>query len=112
MGEVAMVETVKRILAIFLIGMLSACAALNRGAGDIRTIDHAVAHVSTVPAIKSEAVQLFLREKILASASATPRPVVLMVHGGVSLHEASRQWLMNATFNGARRGEFRMKPGE
>jgi hypothetical protein len=77
MGEVAMVETVKRILAIFLIGMLSACAALNRGAGDIRTIDHAVAHVSTVPAIKSEAVQLFVRGKILASASATPRPVVL-----------------------------------
>jgi hypothetical protein len=30
-----------------------------------------------VPAIKSEAVQLFVRGKILASASATPRPVVL-----------------------------------
>jgi len=26
-----------------------------------------------------------------------------------ALHEASRQWLTNATFNGATRGEFRMK---
>ena len=79
-----MVETVKAILALSLIGMMSACAAMNRGAGDIRTIDHAVAHVSIVPAIKGEAVQLFVREKVLTSESATPRPVVLMVHGGVS----------------------------
>lgn len=31
-------------------------------------------------------------------------------HG--ALHEASRQWLMNGTFNGSRRGEFRMKREE
>ena len=68
-----MVETVKAILAMSLIGMFSACAAMNRGAGDIRMIDHAVPHISTVPAIKGEAVQLFVREKVLASESATPQ---------------------------------------
>jgi pimeloyl-ACP methyl ester carboxylesterase len=31
-------------------------------------------------------------------------------HG--ALHEASRQWLLNGTFNGARRGEFRVKREE
>ena len=50
----------------------------------IRTIDHQVPHVSTVPANRGEAVLIFVREKVLASASATARPVVLMVHGGVS----------------------------
>ncbi|MGZ8485980.1 MAG: hypothetical protein ACXW6R_18955, partial [Candidatus Binatia bacterium] len=79
-----MVNIFRSILMMSLIGMLPACMAMNRGAGDIRTIDHAVAHVSTVPASKGEAVHLFVREKVLASESATTRPVVLMVHGGVS----------------------------
>ena len=78
------VETVKVILVMTLIGALSACGAMNRGASDIRTIDHSVPHVSTVPAIKGEAAQLFVREKFLASDSTAARPVVLMVHGGVS----------------------------
>ena len=30
----------------------------------------------------------------------------------LALHEASRQWLSNGTFNGASRGEFRMKGSE
>ena len=50
---------------------------------ELRTIDHRVAHLSTVPANKGEQVEIFVREKVMASAAAQP-PVVLMVHGGVS----------------------------
>lgn len=77
----------KILIALVTVGlavMVSACASFNRGAGEIHTIDHLVPHVSTVPAIKGEAVQLFVREKVLAGDSAVARPVVLMVHGGVS----------------------------
>jgi len=79
-----MAETVKAIMAMLLIGMLSACGAMNRGGSDIRTVDHLVPHVSTVPANKGEQVRIFVREKVLIRDGSTPRPVVLMVHGGVS----------------------------
>jgi pimeloyl-ACP methyl ester carboxylesterase len=65
--------------------LISACQITGRTAGgQLRTIDHMVPHVSTVPANKGEPVRIFVREKVAASPSATPRRVVLMVHGGVS----------------------------
>jgi pimeloyl-ACP methyl ester carboxylesterase len=64
--------------------MISACQMPGRPGGGLRTIDHMVPHVSTVPANKGEPVRIFVREKVAAGPSATPRPVVLMVHGGVS----------------------------
>lgn len=79
-----MKKTFQTMVTVFCISTLAACGAMNRGASDIRTIDHLVPHVSTVPANKGDAVELFVREKLLASDSAAPRPVVLMVHGGVS----------------------------
>ncbi|MGH7784622.1 MAG: alpha/beta hydrolase, partial [Candidatus Binatia bacterium] len=51
-------------------------------AGPIRTIDHKVPHLSTVPAIKGEQVGIFVREKVAAGDAR--RPVVLMVHGATS----------------------------
>jgi pimeloyl-ACP methyl ester carboxylesterase len=58
---------------------------VERGGDEqIRTIDHMVPHVSTVPANRGEQVRIFVREKVMPGPSATPRPVVLMVHGGVS----------------------------
>ena len=69
-----MEKNFKAIMTASLIVMLSACAAMNRGASDIRTIDHSVPHVSTVPAIKGETARLFVREKVLASDSAAPPP--------------------------------------
>jgi pimeloyl-ACP methyl ester carboxylesterase len=60
------------------------CGAANMNSDTIRTTDHRVEHISTVPANKGEAVQIFVREKVLASESVATRPVVLMVHGGVS----------------------------
>ena len=47
---------------------------------DLRTIDCYVEHVSTVPVITGETVQLFVREKVKAGAENAL--VVLMVHGG------------------------------
>jgi pimeloyl-ACP methyl ester carboxylesterase len=64
--------------------LISACQLAGRSGDGIRTIDHRVAHVSTVPAIRGEPVRIFVREKVAATPSVTPRPVVLMVHGGVS----------------------------
>jgi pimeloyl-ACP methyl ester carboxylesterase len=69
--------------AALMVPLMTACNAVNPNTG-LRTIDHMVPHVSTVPANKGETVQIFVREKVLASDVATPRPVVLMVHGGVS----------------------------
>lgn len=77
-------NTFNAIATASLIGMLSACGAMNRSDSNLHTIDHMVPHISTVPASRGEAVQLFVRERVLASDSAVPRPVVLMVHGGVS----------------------------
>lgn len=62
---------------------MPACAIMNVS-GSLYTTDHMVPHVSTVPANKGEQVQIFVREKVLSSDDAKARPVVLMVHGGVS----------------------------
>jgi pimeloyl-ACP methyl ester carboxylesterase len=64
------------------LGGVMACGAINRRGDDMRSVDHRVPHVSTVPANKGEAVEIFVREKFASSAAA--KPVVLMVHGGVS----------------------------
>src|ERR671915_2471443 len=64
--------------------LISACQIAGRSGGGLRTIDHRVPHVSTVPANKGDAVRIFVREKVAAGPSAAPRPVVLMVHGEVS----------------------------
>jgi pimeloyl-ACP methyl ester carboxylesterase len=69
--------------AILGLLIMSACNTVNPS-NSLRTIDHRVPHVSTVPANKGEQVQIFVREKVAASDTATKRPVVLMVHGGVS----------------------------
>jgi pimeloyl-ACP methyl ester carboxylesterase len=56
----------------------------------ILTIDRLVSHVTTVPAIKGDQVNLFVREriseKLMQKSSGKPfeRKVVLMVHGGFS----------------------------
>ena len=72
------------IVAIAIASLISGCQmAAPGGSAQVRTIDHMVPHVSTVPANKSEQVQIFVREKVLAGDVAA-RPVVLMVHGGVS----------------------------
>jgi pimeloyl-ACP methyl ester carboxylesterase len=77
------------ILLIFLgiVEFLFACQIVSPGVGTmsegvLRTIDHMVPHISTVPAIAGQQVQIFVREKSLASESV--RPVVLMVHGAFS----------------------------
>ena len=70
--------------AIALMWVMAGCSAMNSANGDLRTIDHKVPHLSTVPANRGERVEIFVREKFLATESDKPRPVVLMVHGGVS----------------------------
>src|SRR6185503_19339526 len=62
---------------------MAACNTVNIS-NSLRTTDHRVPHFSTVPANRGEPVQIFVREKIAAAEDTTPRPVVLMVHGGVS----------------------------
>ena len=50
----------------------------------IRTVDHFVRHISTVPANRGETVRLFVRERVqgdLHHGHQRPRPVVLMIHG-------------------------------
>jgi pimeloyl-ACP methyl ester carboxylesterase len=70
---------------LFCVATIAACGAMDtRQGATIRTIDHQVPHVSTVPANKGEHVHIFVREKVLAGETGTARPVVLMVHGGVS----------------------------
>jgi len=62
---------------------MAACNTVNIS-NSLRTTDHRVPHFSTVPANRGEPVQIFVREKVAADESPTPRPVVLMVHGGIS----------------------------
>jgi pimeloyl-ACP methyl ester carboxylesterase len=63
-------------------------SALVSDPDGFRTIDRQIAHVSTVPAIAGEPVELFLREKLRrdladgAEARDWSGHVVLMVHGG------------------------------
>jgi hypothetical protein len=40
---------------------------MNTASDALRTIDHLVPHVSTVPANKDARVQIFVREKVLAA---------------------------------------------
>lgn len=53
---------------------------------NLSTVDHRVAHRSTIPAIRGESVNLFVREKVRAAApgGSGSSPVVLMIHGGYS----------------------------
>lgn len=56
---------------------------------DILTQDHFVPHISTVPANKGEAVELFVRERVKADddngiQKRHSKPVVLMVHGAAT----------------------------
>ena len=59
-------------------------------AADLVTIDRLVGHVSTVPAVAGKPIDLFVREKVIASlleahdGKARPGNVVLFVHGGFS----------------------------
>ena len=68
------------IALIFLYG----CSAMYPSPDGLRTVDHFVPHTSTVPANQGEQVKIFVREKFSAVETASPRPVVIMVHGGVS----------------------------
>ena len=75
------------LILLGIVEFLSACQIVPRGTGTmneeaLRTIDHMVPHISTVPAIAGQQVQIFVREKSLTSESV--RPVVLMVHGAFS----------------------------
>ena len=74
---------------------LAAIACLVGGAAAAQspplvTIDRLVDHISTVPAIAGQKINLFVREKIAAdlleqgSGKPFERKVVLMVHGGFS----------------------------
>src|SRR3954470_11443483 len=51
----------------------------EEGGGDLATVDHHVAHISTMPANPGEAVELFVRERY-AGRRPIGKPVV-MVHG-------------------------------
>jgi pimeloyl-ACP methyl ester carboxylesterase len=57
-------------------------AATGTKAHGIRTIEHFVPHVSTVPANRGQIVGLSVREKVPAQAESASAPVVLMIHGG------------------------------
>jgi hypothetical protein len=52
--------------AILALLLMVACNTVNTSNG-LRTIDHRVPHVSTVPANRGEPVQIFVREKIASS---------------------------------------------
>jgi pimeloyl-ACP methyl ester carboxylesterase len=78
-----MAKSIAAAATIALALAITGCSTMNPSEG-LRTIDHMVPHISTVPANKGQQVQIFVREKVLAHDAQTPRPVVLMVHGGVS----------------------------
>ncbi len=83
-------------ITLLFAALAQVCAgkALARGAVDlttevqsegedskrIRTADHFVPHISTVPANEGERVELFVRERFRRGRQRN-RPVVLMVHG-------------------------------
>ena len=46
---------------------LSGCSAMNTARDGLRTVDHLMPHISTVPADKDEQVKIFVREKVLAA---------------------------------------------
>jgi len=82
-------EVMKRIFAgAALAVVLGIMAPSTAVAETILTIDRLVSHVTTVPVIKGDQVNLFVRErvdgKLMKQGSGKPfeRKVVLMVHGG------------------------------
>jgi pimeloyl-ACP methyl ester carboxylesterase len=80
-----MAKSIAAAATVTLILAMTGCSTMNPNNSEgLRTIDHMVPHVSTVPANKGQPVQIFVREKVLTTDTRKPRPVVLMVHGGVS----------------------------
>src|SRR5205823_12818044 len=60
------------------VGLNGSLAALAVGPDEpLLSVDHSVPHISTIPAIAGEPVELYVREQVLPGFG---RPVVLMVH--------------------------------
>ena len=81
----------KRFFAGTVLAMMITLPAQDSAIAEpILTIDRLVSHVTTVPVIKGDQVNLFVRErvaeKLMKQGSGAPfqRKVVLMVHGGFS----------------------------
>jgi len=76
---------IARRIGVALVASLVAGCAMMPGDSALRTIDHRVAHVSTVAANAGQKVELFVRQKAAADLLAGKRDmtgrVVLMVHG-------------------------------
>lgn len=76
-------------LAALALAACSAGSAAQAHGPEMKTIDRLVSHTSTVPAIKGQKIDLFVREKV-PTAYVEGRPgslegkVVLFVHGGYS----------------------------
>ncbi len=66
--------------AAFFFPAIWAQAESENSGNPIRSIDHFVPHISSVPAINSKLVGLYVREKVQHSSRGTG-PVVLMIHG-------------------------------
>ena len=84
-----MKNALKRIGAIAILSALTSASSVAQQQ-TIVTIDRLVAHVSTVPAVKGQRVDLFVREKVREGALRAQNGegflghVVLLVHGGYS----------------------------
>ncbi len=77
-------------IGIVALAMAGAVERSTASGAEIATIDRLVSHLSTVPAIAGKPMDLFVREKVIASVveasdgKARPGSVVLFVHGGYS----------------------------
>lgn len=78
---------------------LAEVAAPDGETANVLTIDHAVPHISTVPANSGELVHLFVRERVRRDVEESPRPAVLMIHGrsvpilaGMELRHEDYDW--------------------
>ncbi len=82
-----MMKILARAAVLAILATLAAAPAHSQG---IVTIDRLVAHTSTVPAVKGQRVDLFVREKVregalrAQSGESFRGKVVLFVHGGYS----------------------------
>ena len=54
-------------LVMIALRWLSGCSAMNTARDGLRTVDHLLPRISTVPANKGERVKIFVREKVLAA---------------------------------------------